>query len=269
MSQKRRTAEAASEFENRKVPLYYQLESILREKILSGEWAEGQQLPTESELIGLYRVSRITVRQALASLANEMLVDRIQGRGTYVTKRKSIQGTIRLTGFLEDLMAMGIETRVKVLEFKRIPATAKEAEQLAVPSGSAVWQIKRIRYVKNTPYSYIVSYVPNDIGTKITPEDITHGSLLKLLEDKLGIRLGEAFQTINAALADGYTSRLLQTKVGAPLLSVERQVFRLDGGPVDFVRTLYRSDLYCYTVRLTRSHRDTGTGWLYKISSST
>ncbi len=268
MSQRRSKAEPLRAFENRKVPLYYQLESILREKILTGEWAEGEQVPTESELVGAYGVSRITVRQALSSLADDGLVERIQGRGTYVTKHKAIRGTMRLTGFLEDLMAMGIETKVKMLEFKKIKAGSHEAEQLGVAAGDPVWQMKRVRFVEDIPYSYVVRYMPEEIGDRISPEELTHGSVLKLIEDKLGIRLGEALQVISAALADGYTSDLLQTKVGAPLLSIERQVSRIDGQPVEFVRTLYRADMYCYSVRLTRGPHAVGTGWHYKIGTN-
>ncbi|MBI4468683.1 MAG: GntR family transcriptional regulator [Acidobacteria bacterium] len=267
MGQRKRTAEPLREFENRKVPLYYQLESILREKINSGEWTEGHQVPTESELVGQYGVSRITVRQALASLADEGLVSRIQGRGTYVTKRRPIKGAIRLTGFLEDLMAMGIETKVKTLEFKKLSAGVQEAEQLGVVPGDSIWQIKRVRFVKETPYSYIVSHLPEAIGDRITADELTHGSLLKLLEDKLGIRLGDASQMINAALADGYISGLLRTKVGAPLLSIERRVSGIDGRPVEFVRTLYRADMYCYSVKLTRGPHEVGTGWHYQIGN--
>jgi GntR family transcriptional regulator len=255
------------EFQHDKIPLYYQLESVLREKILSGEFAEGEQLPTDNELIEQYGVSRITVRQALASLASEGLIERIQGRGTFVSRRKTIKGTIRLTGFLEDLMAMGIETKVKVLEFSQVKATVNVARQLQASVGDSIYQIKRVRYVKSTPYSYIVSYVPQEIGKRLSREELAAGSLLKLLEDKLKIALGEAFQVINASLADAHVARILQTRVGAPLLEIERTVYSVGGEPVEYVRTLYRSDLYCYTVKLVRGAKDVGTGWYYKVSS--
>lgn len=255
------------EFEYKKIPLYYQLENILREKILSGEFAQGEQLPTENELIEEYGVSRITVRQALASLASEGLVERIQGRGTFVSRKKTVKGTIRLTGFLEDLMAMGIETKAKVLEFRLVKASGNEADQLQVSVGTPIWQIKRVRYVKGTPYSYIVNYVPEEIGKELSREELAEGSLLKLLEDKLGIKLGEALQVITALLADAQVARILQTRVGAPLLGIERTVYSARGQPVEYVRTVYRSDLYCYTVKLVRGPKDVGTGWYYKLSS--
>ena len=74
-------------FVSKRIPLYYQLENLLREKILSGAFAPGDRIPTESDLIRRYGVSRITVRQALTALAGEGLIERRQGRGTFVTDR--------------------------------------------------------------------------------------------------------------------------------------------------------------------------------------
>src|SRR5262245_62551455 len=81
----------SSEFVTRKIPLYYQLENILREKIVSGAYAAGSRLPTESELIRIYGVGRITVRQALTALAKEGLIERKRRRGTFVTERKTMR----------------------------------------------------------------------------------------------------------------------------------------------------------------------------------
>jgi len=251
-------------FENKKVPLYYQLESVLREKINSGRLIEGERLPSETELSREYRVSRITVRQALASLADEGLIERRQGRGTFVAQKKPIKGSIRLTGFIEDLMAMGIETTVNVLDVNMIQATGAEVTQLMLKPGSLVLQVKRVRAFRRTPYSYIVNYLPEEIGKQLVREDFAKGSLLKILEDKCHVRLGEAVQVINASLADGYVAELLATNVGAPLLSIERTVYSQDGEPVEYVNTLYRSDMYCYTVRLTRGQRELGNGWIHR-----
>lgn len=250
-------------FQTKKVPLYYQLESILREKINSGEWSQGRRLPPETELSQTYGVSRITVRQALASLVEEGLIERRQGRGTFVVQPKSFQGSIPLTGFIEDLMAMGIETTIKVLDVGFIPAAEAEAARLEIEPGSPVLRVKRVRYYQGTPYSFIVVYLPESIGKKLTPEDFTKGSLLKTLEDKYRVRLGEAIQVINASLADGYVAGLLATNVGAPLLSIERTVYSKTGQPIEYVRTLYRNDMYSYTVRLVRGRKKLGNRWFH------
>jgi len=252
-------------FQHKKVPLYYQLENILREKIRSGELGEGEQLPTENELIEQYGVSRITVRQALSSLVNEGLVERIPGRGTFVTKRPSVKGTMRLTGFVEDAMTAGMETKAKVLDVRLVKADWREAEQLHVRPGEAIWCIKRVRSVKGTPYAYVVSYLPEEIGQKVVERDLST-SLLKLLEEEGRTILGEATVTITGALADAHVGSLLSTTVGASLLSIESTFYDVNGKPIQYVKGLYRSDLYGYTVRLVRGPEEVGKGWYYTIA---
>jgi len=85
----------SSEFVSKSIPLYYQLENILREKILSGVFSAGARLPTESELIRQYGVGRITVRHALAALVKDGLIERRRRRGTFVTERKTKRATLK------------------------------------------------------------------------------------------------------------------------------------------------------------------------------
>src|SRR5882672_8088944 len=116
----------SSEFVTKKIPLYYQLENILREKIMSGVFAPGSKLPTEIELIRLYGVGRITVRQALAALTKEGLIERKRRRGTFVTERKTRRRPfgerIDLTGSLDEIIAAETGATFKVIEVNRIDA---------------------------------------------------------------------------------------------------------------------------------------------------
>lgn len=249
-------AKPKSAFISSRIPLYYQLENLLREKILSGAFVAGDRLPTESELIREYGVSRITVRQALTALAEEGIIERQQGRGTFVserrTRRRPFEGTIHLTGSLDELIEMALDTPIKVLEMTRIEADRHEAELLGLQPGEPVYRFKRLRLRDGKPFSLIVNYLPAEIGTRFTNEELSSGSLLRLLETKFGLRLHSARQQITADLADPYVAGLLDTRVGAPLLSIERTVYTDDGRPVEYVHVLYRSDRYNYTVLLTR-----------------
>lgn len=243
-------------FANSRIPLYYQIENVLREKITSGAFAAGEQLPTESDLIEQFGVSRITVRQALASLAIENLIDRRQGSGTFVAQRKTRQrkfdGTIHLTGSLDELIEMGLETPVKLLEMNRIEADKHEAALLQVKTGTPVFMLKRLRLHEGTPYSLIVNYLPVEIGENLTESELGSGAILQSIENKLGYRLHEARQQIKAELADPYVAELLGVRVGSALLSIERTVYTDKGKPVEFVHTLYRSDKYGFSVYLKR-----------------
>lgn len=243
-------------FASSRIPLYYQLENVLREKITSGSYEPGDRLPTEIELIEQYGVSRITVRQALQALAEEGLIERKQGRGTVVAARRSRKkrfvGTIHLTGSLDELIELGVDTPVKVLEMNRVDSDAHEAELLEIKIGTPVYRLKRLRLYDGKPFGLIVNYLPEEIGSSLTMAELSSGALLHTLESKLGYRLGSAMQQINAELADPYVAKLLEVRVGTALLSIERTVYTDKGRPVEYVHTLYRSDLYGYSVKLTR-----------------
>jgi GntR family transcriptional regulator len=257
-------AKPKSAFVNSRVPLYYQLENLLREKILSGAFVAKDRLPTESELIQQYGVSRITVRQALAALADEGLIERQQGRGTFVaerrTRRKPFEGTIHLTGSLDELIDMALDTPIKVLDMTRVEADPHEAELLGLQTGEPVFRVKRLRLRDGKPFSLIVNYLPAEIGARFTNEELSSGSLLRLLEKKFGLHLESAKQQITADLADPYVAGLLDVRIGSPLLSIERTVYTDDGRPVEYVRVLYRSDLYNYTVLLMRDRQNKTAG---------
>jgi GntR family transcriptional regulator len=259
-------------FVSSKIPLYYQLENVLREKITSGVFSEDERLPTELELIKQYGVSRITVRQALQSLSEEGLIKRKQGRGTYIVSRKSkprkFTGTIHLTGSLDELIEMGMETPVKVIEMNRVEADTHEAELLQIKVGTPIYRLKRLRMVENKPYSLILNYLPEDIGANLSLPELSSGALLHLMESKLGLKLDNAIQEIKAELADPYVANLLDIRVGSALLSIERTVYSVDGRPVEYVHTLYRSDIYGYSVKLVREKKKQKAGKLDSKDSS-
>ena len=246
-------------FVSSRIPLYYQLENVLREKITSGAFESGERMPTESDLIEEYGVSRITVRQALQALSNDGLIDRHQGRGTYIAARKSkkrkFTGTIHLTGSLDELIEMGMDTPVKVLEMNRVEADVHEAELLQIKVGTPIYRLKRLRLVDGKPYSFILNYLPEEIGAKLTLAELSSGAVLRTMETKFGLNLDNAIQEIKAELADPYVAKLLDIRVGSALLSIERTVYTDKGKPVEYVHTLYRSDLYGYSVKLVREKK--------------
>lgn len=246
----------SSEFVTRKIPLYYQLENILREKIMSGVFASGARLPTEAELIRIYGVGRITVRQALASLAKDGLIERRRRRGTFVTERKTrrhaFEERIDLTGSLDEIITVEAGATFKVIEINRIDADPQEAELFGLGAGEPLYRVKRLGLRDGKPHSLTLDYLPAEIGEKLTPEELSAGSLLQTLETKFGLKLKSATQRINSALADPYLSKLLDLRVGSPMLSIERWAYAGGATPVEFSQTLFAADLDGYAIRLTR-----------------
>lgn len=252
-------AKQKTAFVSSRIPLYYQLENVLREKITSGAFETGERIPTETEFIEQYGVSRITVRQALQALAADGLIERKQGSGTIVAARQSkkrrFAGVIHLTGSLDELIEMGMETPIKVLEMNRVEADQHEAELLEVKIGVPIYRLKRLRMNDGKPYSLIINYLPEEIGASLTMAELSSGALLHTMETKLGLNLDYAIQQIHAELADPYVAKLLDIRVGTALLSIERTVYTDKARPVEYVHTLYRSDLYGYSVKLVRDKK--------------
>ncbi len=240
-----------SRFISAEVPLYSQLASILREQLLSGRLATGDRIPTEAELGAEYSVSRITVRQALAVLEQEGFLRREVGRGTFVKDRRPFSGELKVEGSLDDLMSLGAFTSVKLLDVHTVKATRADAEPLGVEPGAPLIRCSRVRYWHKDPYCHILVDLPAEIGRRLERGDYK-GSILRALEDKLHIHVRDASQTVRASLADPTLARILETQIGAPLLSIDRLVRRDDGMPVERVRTHYRSDIYSLAVHLRR-----------------
>ncbi|MGE0453126.1 MAG: GntR family transcriptional regulator [Vicinamibacteria bacterium] len=242
------------------VPLYYQLGSVLREKILSGQFAAGQRLPTEADLSAEYGVSRITVRQALSALEGEGLIRREAGRGTFVSEQRPFTGAIGVQGSLDDLITMALTTSVQLLDLRTTEAGPEQAAALQIAVGAPLTRATRLRFHKDEPFSSIVNLLPLEIGRRIKRRDWKQGSVLKQLE-RMGYRLSDADQTVRAALADATLARLLKTRIGAPLLSVDR-VVHADGLPIEFTHTYYRSDIYSIRIHLAHSQEQAaGARW--------
>lgn len=239
-------------FATEEVPLYYQLATLLREQILSGHYSPGERLPTEANLVEDYGVSRITVRQALKSLEEEHLIQRSAGRGTFVSDEISSPERLRMNGSLDDLISMGVATSVKLVDLREVAASADDRKIFGLREGSRVVQCTRLRYTHDHPFSYIVNRLPAHIAESFDEHDWENVSILRFFEEKLGLDLKEAEQTVGATLADAVLAKILDTRVGAPLLSVDRVVYSRAWDAVERVHTYYRGDVYSLTVHLTR-----------------
>ena len=196
-----------------------------------------------------YSVSRITVRHALAHLQREGLIFKVTGKGTFVSKPKVLQDLSQLQGFGEAMHSLGRETFSQVLGHELLRASAEVAERLALDAGDAVIELKRLRYLDRVPVSVDVSYFPAAIGEQVLRADLASCDVFSILENEIGIALGAAEVSIEAALADGDIAMHLGIAEGAPLLRIERLTTSADGRPIDFEYLYYRGDAMRYRLR--------------------
>lgn len=232
--------------------LYSQIREILRQRILDGTYQPHQQMPSESELIKAFSVSRITVRQALGDLQRAGLIFKIHGKGTYVSKPKSFQNIGQLQGFGEAMSRMGYETFSQVVSIKTLSAGRVVGAKLKVKEREQITELRRVRYLNREPISLDVTYVPKAIGERLAKEDLTNRDIFLILENDYGLSLGQAEMQIEAMLADESLSRLLKIEEGTPVLRIERLTFTSDEQPLDYEYLYYRGDAFQYRLCIER-----------------
>ena len=242
-------------------PLYHQVYTALRDLIFDGTYHPGDSLPSETELIDLFGVSRITVRRALDELSARGLVLREQGRRTQVAPYRpgaSLRASVE--GLIENNLRMAEQTTVEVLEFDYLPADKEVAEALQIGQGDIVQWAVRVRSLEATPFSYIVAYLPEQIGRTFRRQDLSSTPFLVLLE-RCGVAVVRAEQTITAISADRSVAKALQVEPGTALLQALRRVYDAEDRPVQFLSVQYRPDIYRYDMSLERTSGPEGRVW--------
>ena len=177
--------------ENSPVPLYHQLSQILREKIESGEWREGDRIPTELELCKEYGLSRGTVAQALRELELEGLIYRKQGRGTFVIEKKITQDLSHFYSFAKDLQERGIKLSSKVLRMEMVIPPSSVEKALSLSKGEA-FLIERIRFAEDIPVILERIYLLSSFSELSERVDVLErGAIYDLFSEK-GIKVSRA-----------------------------------------------------------------------------
>ena len=245
------TIEWSDGLERGPLPLWFQIKERLRAAISDGGLGAGDQLPTEHELMDMYSVSRTTVRSALQALANEGLVDRAAGRGTFVSSSRVDQPATRLAGFHEDMVDRGYVPSARALRVEFGQAPVEEASRLGVEEGQRMLIVERLLLADDSPIAFHRSLIPQWVlgtGEPFSDADLESKSLYDLMADRSGSRPRSAEQTIEATAANPRASHLLDVEVGSPLLRVERISFDRFAAPVEWVELFYRADRYRFKV---------------------
>ena len=246
---------------NGPVPIYHQIFLLLRNRIYGGNLSAGERVPSEQDLTTEFGVSRITAKRALNELADAGLVIRERGRGTRVVNRPPAPAvTSSIEGWLENITLMGQSTTAEVLSFAYVPAGEDIAHALEVEPGTEVQRAVRVRRLDGEPMSYLVTYVPADIGRHYGSDDLNVQPLLHLLE-RAGVDVASARQTISATVAETDVATVLSIPAGSPLIEVRRVVSDRSERPVEYIRVLYRPDLYRFEMSMRRVRAESGPRW--------
>jgi len=234
-----------------RVPLYHRLYSVLKDLILNGTIAHGEQLPTEQKLAATFDVSRITAKRAMDELAAEDLIARFRGKGSHVTYQYT-PSPVRapLIGMLENLVEMGRHSIVRVLSVEEIVPPADIRALLDLDENATVHRLVRVRSnEEGEPYAYYVSWTVG-ITTGFTEKNLEKIPRLDVIKDN-GIKLTRIEQVLSAENASVQIAADLDTETGAALLSIRRLSSNEEGVVVDVLDGLYNPKRYQYTMVLS------------------
>jgi GntR family transcriptional regulator len=238
------------------LPLYYQLERHVAERIRSGEFKVGDLLPSEDRLCAEYGVSRITVRRALAALAGEGLIDRRRGVGTFVAEPDRHVRETQLVGSLDDVLTYSDEYWARLLSRTTVKPDAHVAATLALPGEGRATRLESLLYHAAEPFAYMQLFFPLAVGALIDEAEISERTpVLRLLERKLGERFTEAEETVEAAAADRTVAAHLSLRPRTPILRVVRTYYASGGRPIETAVVSYHPERHRHTVRLVAGRR--------------
>jgi GntR family transcriptional regulator len=231
--------------------VYEALEKLITTKRLRA----GDQLPGEPKLCQIFGVSRPVIRQALDQLMRDGLVTRVMGKGTFVTEPKIREGLVgSLTGFHEDMIRQGYTPVSRTLKQALIPATEKIAAHLRLPVGTEVIELRRLRFVNNSPIQLLSTYLPATLCPIVLHADFTYQSLYALLRTECGVTIASGKRSIEAVLANKEEARLLEIPLGAPLILLDSVTYDDSGRAIEYYHAVHRSDRARFEVDLVRTN---------------
>ncbi len=233
------------------LPLYYQIREILREELTSQQMPLGTPFPTEIQLMKRFDVSRTTIRKAVDDLVDEGLVHRVRGQGTFISGRHDMRELFTLCS-LADVPPRGRPLEWRVLEINQVAVDDRVAGKLHLEPGHPVTYIERLRLEDEVPLEFGMAWLPSEVGQIIAQEDLSRYLVASLLEDKCGVRLGDAECTIGAANAEGSLAQVLQVRDGTAVLIMERTDYTVEGSPILFHTWHYRADRVGVVVELKK-----------------
>ncbi|HBG26933.1 MAG: hypothetical protein A2Y10_10640 [Planctomycetes bacterium GWF2_41_51] len=224
------------------MPEYNRLYNSLREQILDGYYAAGQIIPPERLLCKSFGVSRITARHAIRLLQEQGLVERFQGRGTYVRSINPKKVSIVNCDFSGSIRKNAPEMTRKLICFEKILPPQQIAEQLLLNKNEECMLAKRSDIMNNEPLAFDRAYIPLKYSSSLNEKLLVKIDFLEMWTRSEKIKISYGTQNIEATGASSEDVEILNVKPESPMLFVTDVVFNSDGKAVAVFESVYRGD---------------------------
>jgi DNA-binding GntR family transcriptional regulator len=234
------------------VPIYQQIAHQIRQKIENGTFQRGSKLPNEATLQNRYQASRITVRKAVSLLVKEGLVERKQGKGTFVSIPSVTMEMGALHGFYGSLVRTGAVIDTRLLQCHVVQASSQVASNLRIEVGSNIQMLERLYLLNESPLAVTTSYLWKDLGVSFAEASAT--TVYGLVTPHLRQALNTAHWIVTAEPASHRYEELLGVKFGYPLLCLSRVTATTDNVPREY--TIHRVVSHLYQAHITLHRED-------------
>lgn len=235
------------------IPLYRQLYTLLRRRIELGELQAGEAVPPEKQLMADYGLSRVTTRKALQLLADEHLIVRQPGKGTFVALTRLQENLSSLRGFAELMRDQYPDHVMEVQSFETGIASEDLRHQLQLPRDDQIVTIKRCHMLDDQPLAYAIIYLPYALGSALTVQEVATTPVYTLLMQKVGVSIKHARQTISAIAATPQIAAELHVPEHSPVLLVTRVTYSAQEQPIEYIELFYPGERHEFVMEL---HRD-------------
>ncbi|OAN33112.1 GntR family transcriptional regulator [Microbacterium sp. H83] len=223
-------------------PMYDQLRQLIIDGISRDGLQPGDPLPGEHRLCERYGISRTVVRQALAQLEHEGLVERVKGKGTFVSRPRTSESLVHtLVGLYDDVERRGGHVHSDVLRHEPALADEEVAAALAIEPGSPVVVLERLRHVDGEPWSLSTTWMPESVGVVTLGVDLSEASLYRLLGEH-GVVATNGVRSAEATVATHDQAQHLGVSAGSALLRLRSVSRGADGIPIEYFVAHHRGD---------------------------
>ncbi|TBL79859.1 GntR family transcriptional regulator [Paenibacillus thalictri] len=222
-------------------PMYVQIADSIREQIDSGIYLPGSKLPKEASLVEMFNTSRITLRAALKLLADEGVIVKHQGVGTFVSDTKKTFSMNSVQGFYSILVKSGAKVQPLIQNNSSVKPPKDIAEALKIPEDTIVRKIERLFLVNEQPIAITTTHFNQDF--EVTEEEADSILVYGLLIEKMNTEPMRARYHITAAKASDYQSIIFSSHKGAPILVLNEVSYNNEGLPLEHTSHYIRPDM--------------------------
>ncbi|MBH0130185.1 GntR family transcriptional regulator [Salinibacterium sp. NK8237] len=224
------------------VPMYDQLRLLILDSIDKHLLGPGDLLPGEHRLCEQYEISRTVVRQALALLEIEGVVERVKGKGTFVSRPKVAESLVHtLTGLYDEVARRGGHVHSDILRHEREAASADVARMLQINPGDIVVVLDRLRWVDGEPWSLTTTWMPEAVGSHTLDVDMSENSLYAVLAE-VDVVATTGTRSAESTIASAEQAQKLQINAGDPLLLLRSVSMDATGKPIEHFVAYHRGD---------------------------